>query len=161
MHLIQNRWCSEFFTYVHVYWIRNSGPKTKECACIFSCWDGNHFDDNGITQYVAKWSIAQMCPRETKIPRRGILGVSKRGGFVRRVNLNIGNGSGILFREYCFGEENSLSLTEFGANSVSSAKKNWVSSLCHTNNRLRGTHWALSLELGEGQKTHWVRCLKP
>ena len=25
----------------------------------------------------------------------------------------MGNGSGILFREYCFGEENSLSLTEF------------------------------------------------
>ena len=25
----------------------------------------------------------------------------------------LGNGSGILFREYCFGEENSLSLTEF------------------------------------------------
>ena len=24
-----------FFTYVYVYWIRNSGPKTKECACIF------------------------------------------------------------------------------------------------------------------------------
>ena len=43
---------------------------------------------------------------------------------------------GILFREYCFGEENSLSFT---ANSVSSAK-NSVSSLWHTNNRLRGTH---------------------
>ena len=25
----------------------------------------------------------------------------------------LGNGSGILFREYCFGGENSLSLTEF------------------------------------------------
>ena len=25
----------------------------------------------------------------------------------------LGNGNGILFREYCFGEENSLSLTEF------------------------------------------------
>ena len=34
--------------------------------------------------------------------------------------------------------------------------------LWHTNNRLRGTHWALSLELGESdKKTHWVRCLKP
>ena len=43
------------------------------------------------------------------------------------------------FREYCFGEENSLS---FGANSVSSAK-NSVSSRLHTNhfnNRLKGTH---------------------
>ena len=45
----------------------------------------------------------------------------------------------ILFREYCFGEEDSLSLTEFGANSVSSAK-NLVSSLWHTKNRLRGSH---------------------
>ena len=51
----------------------------------------------------------------------------------------LGNGSGILFREYCFGEENSLSLTEFGANSASS-EKNSVSSRLHTNNRLRGTH---------------------
>ena len=41
----------------------------------------------------------------------------------------------------------------FTANSVSSAK-NSVSSLWHTNNRLRGTHWALSLELGQGQKIH-------
>ena len=43
---------------------------------------------------------------------------------------------GILFREYCFGRENSLSSA---ANSVSSAK-NSVSSAKHTNNRLRGTH---------------------
>ena len=28
-------------------------------------------------------------------------------------NTYLGNGSGILFREYCFGEENSLSLTDF------------------------------------------------
>ena len=42
----------------------------------------------------------------------------------------------ILFREHCFGEENSLS---FGANSVSSAK-NLVSLRLHTNNRLKGTH---------------------
>ena len=40
VYLIHIQWCSEFFRYVHVYWIRNSGPKTKECACIFSCWDG-------------------------------------------------------------------------------------------------------------------------
>ena len=26
--------------YVYAYWIRNSGCKTRECACIFSCWDG-------------------------------------------------------------------------------------------------------------------------
>ena len=43
---------------------------------------------------------------------------------------------GILFREYCFGEGNSLS---FEANSVSSAE-NSVSSPLHTNNRLKGTH---------------------
>ena len=52
------------------------------------------------------------------------------------VCAKLGNGSGILFREYCFGRENSLSSA---ANSVSPAK-NSVSSLCHTNNRLRGTH---------------------
>ena len=41
--------------------------------------------------------------------------------------------------------------------SVSSLSKNW-----HTNNRLTGTHWALSPELGgEGQKAHWARCVKP
>ena len=43
---------------------------------------------------------------------------------------------GILFREYCFGEENSLSSA---ANSVSSAR-NSVSSRLHTNNRPKGTH---------------------
>ena len=42
-----------------------------------------------------------------------------------------------------------------------SSGENSVSSLGHTNNRLRGTHWVLSPELGEPQKTHWVRCLKP
>ena len=39
-HLIQNRWCSDFITDVSVYCIRNSGPQTKECAFILSCWDG-------------------------------------------------------------------------------------------------------------------------
>ena len=48
---------------------------------------------------------------------------------------NWGTG-GILFREYCFGEENSLSSA---ANSVSSAR-NSVSSRLHTNNRPKGTH---------------------
>ena len=43
---------------------------------------------------------------------------------------------GILFREYCFGGENSLSSA---ANSVSSAR-NSVSSRLHANNRLKGTH---------------------
>ena len=32
VYLIHNRWCSEFFTYVYVYWIRNSGSKRQECA---------------------------------------------------------------------------------------------------------------------------------
>ena len=62
---------------------------------------------------------------------------------------------------YCFkstaSQKNSLSST---ANSVSSAK-NSVSSLWRTNNRLRETHWVLSPELAEGQKTHCARCLKP
>ena len=58
--------------------------------------------------------------------------------------------------EYCFESTVSEKRTHwaslsFTANSVSSAK-NSVSSLWHTNNRLRGAHWALSPELGEGQK---------
>ena len=71
----------------------------------------------------------------------------------------------VLFLEYCFGIENSLSSVE---NSVSSAK-NSASSLWHTSNRLRGTQWFLTLELSGCQKPHWViaiyiysyRCLKP
>ena len=67
--------------------------------------------------------------------------------------------------EYCFESTVSDKRTHwaslsFGANSVSSVK-NSVSSLLHTNNRLRGTHWVRSPELSEGKKTHWVRCLKP
>ena len=65
--------------------------------------------------------------------------------------------------EYCFESTVSEKWTHwaslsFTANSVSSAK-NSVSSLWHTNTRLRGAHW--DPELGEGQKTHWARCLKP
>ena len=73
-----------------------------------------------------------------------------------RANGN-GRTGGILFREYCFRRENSLSSA---ANSVSSAR-NSVSSHLHTNNRLKGTHWVRSPELSEPQKTHWARCLKP
>ena len=40
VYRIRTRWCSEIFTYMYVYWIRTSGPKTKECTCVFSCWDG-------------------------------------------------------------------------------------------------------------------------
>ena len=64
---------------------------------------------------------------------------------------------GILFREYCFGRENSLSSA---ANSVSSAR-NSVSSCLPTNNRLKGTHWVRSPKLSEPRKTHWVGFLKP
>ena len=35
-----NRWCSELFTYMYMYWIPKSIHKTKGCACISSCWDG-------------------------------------------------------------------------------------------------------------------------
>ena len=52
------------------------------------------------------------------------------------LNFRIWGTGGILFREYCFGEENSLSSA---ANSVSSAR-NSVSSRLHTNNRPKGTH---------------------
>ena len=77
--------------------------------------------------------------------------------FCRMQLQEISETGGIPFREYCLGRENSLSS---GANSVSSAQ-NSVSSLWHTNNRLGGTHWALCPELGEPEKTHWARCLKP
>ena len=68
--------------------------------------------------------------------------------------------------EYCFGStvsENSLSLTECCGKLGEFCDKlgEFALSLWHTNSRLRGTHWVLSPELGEGQKTHWVRCLKP
>ena len=71
--------------------------------------------------------------------------------------MRVGNGrntaSRVLFRKRELTEPHWVLL-------VSSAK-NSVSSLWHTNNWLRGTHWVLSPELGEGQKTHWARCLKP
>ena len=60
-----------------------------------------------------------------------------------------GDFSEILSREYNFVRGNTLS-----------SAQNSVSSLWHTNMRLRGTYWALSPELGEGQKTHWARCSK-
>ena len=63
-----------------------------------------------------------------------------------------GNGRNIVFREYSFRRANSLNSV---ADSKSSAR-NSESALWHTNNTLNGTHWALSPELGEGQKTHWV-----
>ena len=44
---------------------------------------------------------------------------------------NLGNSSGILFREYCFGEENSLSLTEFWGKLGEFCEKNSVSSFWH------------------------------
>ena len=47
---------------------------------------------------------------------------------VRNSKAHLGNGGGILFREYCFGGENSVS---FGANSVSSAKKLGEFALAH------------------------------
>ena len=54
----------------------------------------------------------------------------------------------MLFWKYCLGRENSLS----SATNLVSSATNSVSSLSHTNNRLRGTHRALSPELGEGNK---------
>ena len=67
--------------------------------------------------------------------------------------------------EYCFESSRRRELTEphwvLRQTRWVLRKKNSVSSLWHTNNRLKGTHWAPSPELGEGQKTHWVRCLKP
>ena len=67
--------------------------------------------------------------------------------------------------EYCFESTVLEKRTHWASlssttNSVSSVK-NSVRSLWHANNRLRWAHWALSLELSEGQKPYWARCLKP
>ena len=52
----------------------------------------------------------------------------------------LGNGRNTVSRVLTVSEERTHSVSlSFGANSVSSAK-NSVSSLCHTNSRLRGTH---------------------
>ena len=59
----------------------------------------------------------------------------------------IGNGRNIVSRALFRKRE----LTEFWANSLSSAKNSGSLPL-QTNNRLRGTHWAFSPELGEGTK---------
>ena len=66
----------------------------------------------------------------------------------------LGDGRNTFSRALFRNRENSLSSA---ANSVSSAKKNSVSSLRHTKRRPRGTQNSF----GEDQKTHWARCLKP
>ena len=78
-----------------------------------------------------RWDWSGLCP----FPLKKITGCEQRGGGGKRIQET----AGILFREYFFGEENSLSLTQVGVNEVSSANFS-VSSLWHSNNRLRGTH---------------------
>ena len=77
-------------------------------------------------------------------------------------DLSIFGGKIREWAEYCFESTVLEERTHWvsAANSVSSAR-NSVSSLWHTNNRPKGTHWVRSLELSEPPKTHWVRCLKP
>ena len=76
------------------------------------------------------WASRQMLKiRFTQV----MLTLRKNGVMPMKIHWGTG---GILFREYCFGGENSLSSA---ANSVSSAR-NSVSSSLHTNNRLKGTH---------------------
>ena len=54
--------------------------------------------------------------------------------------------------------QNSARLTDFWGKLGEFWAKNSVSSLCHRNNRLRGTHWVRSLELSESvaKRTHRV-----
>ena len=59
--------------------------------------------------------------------------------------------------QYCFGRGNSLSSAPKSLSSV----RNSVSSLWHTKNWPRGTHWALSPELGEAKKLTELGVLKP
>ena len=76
-------------------------------------------------------------PPQIQSPSVGTMEESKIIYAARAMNSEtIWGTGGILFREYCFGEENSLSSA---ANSVSSAR-NSVSSRLHTNNRPKGTH---------------------
>ena len=93
---------------------------------------------------------------------RLLVSIDRNKCFSQRLHLRKGQPhiwetGGILFREYCFGEENSLGSA---VNLVSSAT-NSVSSCLHTNNRLRRAHWVRSPKLSEPRKTHRVRCLKP
>ena len=85
--------------------------------------------------------------RGPKTQRIAGLGCPHSGPLRLRVQP-LGNGSGILFREYCFGRESSLSSA---TKSVSSAR-NSVSSLRHRNTRLKGTHWVRFPELNEPRK---------
>ena len=79
-------------------------------------------------------SAAFSCPVE---PAKSKRGREEGDGIENVINCrDVWGTGGILFREYCFGEENSLSSA---ANSVSSAR-NSVSSPLHTNNKPKGTH---------------------
>ena len=73
IYLIQNRWCSEVFTYVYEYWIRDSGPKTKECAYIFSCRDGTKENLENTKKLLALWTFktpAKSAKTHSKRPRK-------------------------------------------------------------------------------------------
>ena len=58
--------------------------------------------------------------------------------------------------EYCFVS----TVSEWALRLPRWVIKNSVSSW-PTTHRPRGTHWALSPELGENQTPHWAQCLKP
>ena len=75
--------------------------------------------------------------------------------FYCRIRNDRNTVSRVLFRKRELTDSLSLS---FAASPPVSSAKNLLSSLWCTNSGLRGTHWALFQEPGEGQKSLWVRC---
>ena len=105
-----------------------------------------------IEMFNLDWKFQSEIGRlKVSIPERNLEIFQSLGPLGNGWSPNLGNGA-----EYCFESTVSEKRTHWaslssGANSVSSAK-NSVSSLWHTNNRLRGTHWVSSPELNEPQK---------
>ena len=63
--------------------------------------------------------------------------------------------------EYYFKSTVSEERTHWPSGETRWVLRDSVSSPLQTKNRLRGTDWVLSPELGEGKKTNWAPCLKP
>ena len=92
-----------------------------------------------VFQPASRGQVSSQLSLSGMFRRSASLAIPHRKSFATMPSVSLGllwGTGGILFREYCFGEENSLSSA---ANSVSSAR-NSVSSRLHTNNRPRGTH---------------------
>ena len=107
----------------------------KRAAYYFECTLSEDIAKFEITSFAAE--TAQKSPENRRTNRRKIAAMFRGAEKTRKRSVSAFSKS-LHFRtlRYCFGRENSLS---FWADTVSSAK-NSMSSLLHTNNRLRGTH---------------------